>query len=855
MPIVDPPLSSSSSGGDFTPNMRSQHEQLDDDQSSSSSSNNPYTHEPKGPVLSGPSSIYHPVTKGIGAGGSMMGYPNTWRKTPNIATGAPSTTITTGSTGVGPHRRYTSSYSVIVGKNHSPNPIQQGVGSMNASTTNPTHVNTSAPTTVGPSAGTSMTTTGAYHTSYPSNPQQPHRQIKLRHKQSNNSTVKNGNNGPQKEKKKKPKSQSNRYKHAQHSNTYQVSTSTSSSSQSNHRKSISPRSSEIYIHSNEQDQTLTKQLHSTLCTRGVYEDQDGMQRRLRVLRELHQLLLGWSDLLLRQSININASDKEDDMTSDVTSITTNQYKLQLISFGSYRLGVNNPSADLDLLALCPPHVARSDFFSSLVSMLNEDERVREVHPVPKAYTPVIKFEMKGISIDLLFVSLLDGTKLGLIDSLGIGEGDMSTVQMSISEESRDQTLSSNTPMNYSEALLPAASRSTSPSSSTVTTPLPPRIEFNLDDTMLISLDEQSVRSLNGVRVAQYLCTLIPNKANFTIVLRTVKEWALVHGLYSNVLGFLGGINWAILVAWVCKRHVKASPPLLLKLFFQTFRKWAWPKPVKLNKIVMQPPQGVMPLPIWNPKANPRDRAHLMPIITPVYPSMNSSYNVGEPQLRRIQEELYRGEQTILQIANGSAQWSDLLERNDFFREHAHYLQINIIASNNDDYRAWFGLCESKLRILIAGLESPENGIQAYPFAKFFKRTSNRDKVVPSPETLDDMSNASGDEDPTSSEPVITAAFFIALRFANGIDSVDLKNCTEEFVYKVNTWEERKHDMDLSIMHVLQSELPSFVFDKNEDTAPSMSEEVCDERRETDSTEEVSEGEDMEPMSPMKKTRR
>lgn len=32
----------------------------------------------------------------------------------------------------------------------------------------------------------------------------------------------------------------------------------------------------------------------------------------------------------------------------------------------------------------------------------------------------------------------------------------------------------------------------------------------------------------------------------------------------------------------------------------------------------------------------------MPIVTPAYPEMNSSYNVGEPQLRTLKRELARG---------------------------------------------------------------------------------------------------------------------------------------------------------------------------------------------------------------------
>jgi hypothetical protein len=113
--------------------------------------------------------------------------------------------------------------------------------------------------------------------------------------------------------------------------------------------------------------------------------------------------------------------------------------------------------------------------------------------------------------------------------------------------------------------------------------------MRVDDAVLIGLDESSVRSVNGVRVAQFLLDAIiattraerrrpdgdeergdgrggdgPPLAttiddvtslrleNFRLTLRLVKAWAKNHGLYSNVLGFLGGVNWAVLVCWVCE---------------------------------------------------------------------------------------------------------------------------------------------------------------------------------------------------------------------------------------------------------------------------------------------------------------
>ena len=71
-------------------------------------------------------------------------------------------------------------------------------------------------------------------------------------------------------------------------------------------------------------------------------------------------------------------------------------------------------------------------------------------------------------------------------------------------------------------------------------------EMQVTDNILIGLDETSVRSVNGVRVSQYLLAIAgtnPTRLeNFRLTLRIVKEWARVHGLYSNVLGFLGGVK-------------------------------------------------------------------------------------------------------------------------------------------------------------------------------------------------------------------------------------------------------------------------------------------------------------------------
>ena len=276
---------------------------------------------------------------------------------------------------------------------------------------------------------------------------------------------------------------------------------------------------------------LTTALHDTLHSHGVFEHGQGSEKRLNVLNRLEHLLNDWSDNLMIPAIpvplrvRVPGEYEYHDRNSDCK-----RSRVRLISFGSYRLGVHAPDADLDLLVLAPPHVTREDFFSSLVNKLGQDDRCNSIHPIPGAYTPVIKFYMDGIPIDMLFVRLVDGKRLGSRDV-----SDAPTPAIAPAEDANVDSDSA------------SASASASDSSTENR-----RREFQIEDDMLQGLDGPSSRSLNGVRVAQYLLKIIPNQKSFRIVLKTVKEWAQVHGLYSNVLGFLGGVNWAILVAWVCK---------------------------------------------------------------------------------------------------------------------------------------------------------------------------------------------------------------------------------------------------------------------------------------------------------------
>ncbi|XP_051951466.1 poly(A) polymerase type 3-like isoform X4 [Xyrauchen texanus] len=314
---------------------------------------------------------------------------------------------------------------------------------------------------------------------------------------------------------------------------------------------------------------------------------------------------------------------------------------KIFTFGSYRLGVHTKGADIDALCVAPRHLERTDFFSSFYEKLKEHEEVKDLRAVEEAFVPVIKLSFDGIEIDILFARLALQT-------------------------------------------------------------IPENLDLR-DDGLLRNLDIRCIRSLNGCRVTDEILHLVPNIENFRLTLRAIKLWAKRHNIYSNILGFLGGVSWAMLVARTCQLYPNAVASTLVHKFFLVFSKWEWPNPVLLK----QPEDCNLNLPVWDPRVTPSDRYHLMPIITPAYPQQNSTYNVSASTRAIMVEEFKRGLAITDEILQSKADWSKLFEAPNFFQKYKHYIVLLASAQTEKQHLEWVGLVESKIRILVGNLEKNE----------------------------------------------------------------------------------------------------------------------------------------------------
>ncbi|KAG7391109.1 hypothetical protein PHYPSEUDO_005876 [Phytophthora pseudosyringae] len=390
-------------------------------------------------------------------------------------------------------------------------------------------------------------------------------------------------------------------------------------------------------------------------------------------------------------------------------------KGSLFLAGSYRLGLDDPNSDIDAVCVAPWHVTHDDFFGSFCHLLEQTPGVTHLAPVPNAYVPLISLSFLGVRMDLLFARL------------------------PVSSVEPNQNIDS--------------------------------------DHMLVGVHESSMKALNAPRVSSMLLCLVPKRREYRIVLRAVRAWARRRGIYSAKLGYLGGISWAILVAFVCQMYPNAEPAKIFVRFFQVLSEWQWPQPVMLNMVY----DAGLGFDMWDPRQSVFDRSHIMPIITPAYPHMNSSVQVSQSTFSVIYEELWRARylaeiavgiskpfstaapspesseadlkaavvcmatsvpsfdqplnaiqsgQGGIQTVDEAGAWDKVFQPSNFFIRYSSYMVFNFQADSESAMHKWGKFVQSRLRKLVDNLHhiSPVSRVHAFP--RYFPHTCDAERQGP-----------------------------------------------------------------------------------------------------------------------------
>lgn len=218
--------------------------------------------------------------------------------------------------------------------------------------------------------------------------------------------------------------------------------------------------------------------------------QSGCHRE-RLLAELNEAIQAWArgeynKTLIQKGVS---SDERKALVDEKTVV-------QLRTYGSYRLGVDDPHSDVDVLCVAPKWMPRELFFHPQLgfdqTLVKWIPRVEKLNVIREANVPLMTFVLDGVEFDIVFASV---------------------------------------PLDE----------------------LPHEEDFSIvDNSILIGMDQKTLKAINGARVTDMILKLVPDVDVFRHALRTIKQWARKRGICSNIVGYIGGVSWAIMVAKICQ---------------------------------------------------------------------------------------------------------------------------------------------------------------------------------------------------------------------------------------------------------------------------------------------------------------
>ncbi|WP_310481435.1 poly(A) polymerase [Chamaesiphon sp. VAR_48_metabat_403] len=206
---------------------------------------------------------------------------------------------------------------------------------------------------------------------------------------------------------------------------------------------------------------------------------------------------------------------------------------------------------------------------------------------------------------------------------------------------------------------------------------------------------KDTKSIIGCWEADLIVDLVKQQLRlerFQMLLKAVRSWAKVRGLYGNSWGFLGGFSWSLLCAYTCINYRDADRSLaaLLANFFQVLSRYNWRKPIALTDLGKK----------YQAKL-PQD---LLPIVSSIEPCKNTARNITHSTAKILSDEFTRAAEISTSILAGKDTWTSLYEPIDLSMTADTILTIVIVDADKDKLQKSTSSLEAAIIGLIIQLE-------------------------------------------------------------------------------------------------------------------------------------------------------
>jgi poly(A) polymerase len=226
---------------------------------------------------------------------------------------------------------------------------------------------------------------------------------------------------------------------------------------------------------------------------------------------------------------------------------------------------------------------------------------------------------------------------------------------------------------------------------------------------------KDTKSIIGCWEADLIIDLVKQQTTldrFQLLLKSIRAWAKVRGIYSNSWGFLGGFSWSLLCAYVCINYRDRDKSLekLLVNFFQLMSQHDWRQPIALTdtgkKYLAKLPQD------------------LLPIVSSIEPCKNTARNITHSTAKILRDEFARGAKISANILARQDTWTSLYKTSELSTEADLVLTIAIINSDRDELQKSTSRFESVAIGLIIQLEQIGIFVRPNPLLTHYERTNN-----------------------------------------------------------------------------------------------------------------------------------